>query len=126
MQKIENLIRIINDVSGRYGLKLLYIDFTDITLISRVGFSSEIFIQIYANTKKDKLNMSLIVNDERMYGTDKEGGFYHEHPFENSSLHIDAKSMNIEDFIIKSLEFLKTQFILKLKGQQPLNSKGEK
>ena len=107
MQKIENLIRTINDVSGRYGLKLLYIDSTDITLISRIGFSSEIFIQIYANTKKDKLNMSLIVNDERMYGTDKEGGFYHEHPFENPSLHIDAKSMNIEDFIIKSLGILK-------------------
>lgn len=80
MKKIEDLIQTINDVSERYGLKLLYIDFTDITLISRIGFSLEIFIQIYANSKKDKLNMSLIVTDERMYGIDKEGGFYHEHP----------------------------------------------
>jgi hypothetical protein len=88
MQKIEDLIQTINDVSERYGLKLLYIDFTDITLISRIGFSLEIFIQIYANSKKDKLNMSLIVTDERMYGIDKEGGFYHEHPFENPLLQI--------------------------------------
>jgi hypothetical protein len=107
MQKIEDLIQTINDVSERYGLKLLYLDFTDITLISRIGFSLEIFIQIYANSKKDKLNMSLIVTDERMYGIDKEGGFYHEHPFENPLLHIDAKSMDIEDFVIKSLEILK-------------------
>ena len=107
MQKIEDLIQTINDVSERYGLKLLYIDFTDITLISRIGFSLEIFIQIYANSKKDKLNMSLIVTDERMYGIDKEGGFYHEHPFENPLLHIDAKSMDIEDFVIKSLGILK-------------------
>lgn len=107
MQKIEDLIQTINDVSERYGLKLLYIDFTDITLISRIGFSLEIFIQIYANSKKDKLNMSLIVTDERMYGIDKEGGFYHEHPFEDPLLHIEAKSMDIEDFVIKSLGILK-------------------
>ena len=107
MQKIEDLIQTINDVSYRYGLKLLYIDFTDITLISRIGFSQEIFIQIYANSKKDKLNMSLIVTDERMYGIDKEGGFYHEHPFEDPLLHIEAKSMDIEDFVIKSLRILK-------------------
>ena len=107
MRKIEDLIQTIKDVSERYGLKLLYIDFTDITLISRIGFSLEIFIQIYANSKKDKLNMSLIVTDERIYGIDKEGGFYHEHPFENPLLHIDAKSMDIEDFVIKSLGILK-------------------
>ena len=107
MRKIEDLIQTIKDVSERYGLKLLYIDFTDITLISRIGFSLEIFIQIYANSKKDKLNMSLIVTDERMYGIDKEGGFYHEHPFENPLLHIDAKSMDIEDFVIKSMGILK-------------------
>ena len=51
--------------------------------------------------------MSLIVTDERMYGIDKEGGFYHEHPFENPLLHIDAKSMDIEDFVIKSMGILK-------------------
>ena len=107
MRKIEDLIQTIKDVSERYGLKLLYIDFTDITLISRIGFSLEIFIQIYANSKKDKLNMSLIVTDERIYGIDKEGGFYHEHPFENPLLHIDAESMNIEDFVTKSLGILK-------------------
>jgi hypothetical protein len=54
MQKIEDIIQRIQDISERYGLKLLYIDFTDITLIARIGFSFEIFIQIYANSRKDK------------------------------------------------------------------------
>jgi len=107
MQKIEDIILTVQNVSERYGLKLLSIDFTDITLIARIGFSLEMFIQIYVNTKKDKLNMSLVVADERIYGIDKEGGFYHEHPFRNPSLHIETKQMSIEDFVIKSLEILR-------------------
>jgi hypothetical protein len=107
MQKIEDIIQTINDVSERYGLKLLYIDFTDITVIARTGLSFEIFIQMYANTKKDKMNMALLVANKRIYGIDKEGGSYHEHPFENPLLHIDAKPMDLEDFVIKSLEILK-------------------
>ncbi|MDP2278543.1 MAG: hypothetical protein Q8K51_10000, partial [Nitrospirota bacterium] len=90
-----------------YGLKLLSIDFTDITLIARIGFSLEIFMQIYVNTKKDKLNMSLVVADERIYGIDKEGGFYHEHPFRNPSLHIETGQISMEDFVIKSLGILR-------------------
>lgn len=106
MQKIEDIIQRIHDISERYGLKLFYIDFTDITLIARIGFSFEIFIQIYANSRKDKLNMSLVVAEERIYGIDKEGGFYHEHPFENPLLHVDTKQVDVEAFVIKSLEVL--------------------
>ena len=107
MQKIEEITQTVQDVSERYGLKLLYIDFTDITLIARISVTFEIFMHIYANTKKDKLNLSLVVSEERIYGIDKEGGFYHEHPFRNPSHHIETKQMDIEDFVIKSLEILK-------------------
>ncbi len=51
--------------------------------------------------------MSLVVADERIYGIDKEGGFYHEHPFRNPSLHIETGQMSIEDFVIKSLAILR-------------------
>jgi len=107
MTKIEEVIQAIKDVTDRYGLKLLDLDHTDITLISRIGFSNDIFMQIYANETKEKLNIALVVGGERMYGVDKEGGFYHEHPFENPLLHIDTRPMDIEDFVIKSLEILK-------------------
>jgi hypothetical protein len=58
-------------------------------------------------SKKEKTNMALIVGGERIYGIDKEGGFYHEHPFEKPSLHVETEQIEIEDFIIKSLDFLK-------------------
>ena len=78
----------------------------------RIGFSSEVFIQIYINSKKQKTNLALIVADERTYGIDKEGGFYHEHPFGNPSNHIKTEQIEIEDFIVRSLELLKTMKLL--------------
>ncbi len=51
--------------------------------------------------------MALVVAGERVYGIDKEGGFYHEHPFENPLLHIEAKPVEIENFVIESFEILK-------------------
>ncbi len=66
-----------------------------------------IFIEIYANLKKQKINLALIVSDNRIYGIDKEGGFYHEHPFENPELHIKREPLEIEDFVVKSIEYLK-------------------
>ena len=107
MFKISEIIKSIQDITERYGLKILYLDFTDVTLISRIGFSYKIFMQIYVNVKKEKLNMALIVAGERIYRMDKEGGFYHEHPFENPSLHISSKPLDIEDFVIQSIEILK-------------------
>lgn len=91
MIKVEKVALAIKDITNRYGLKLLELDHTGITLIARIGFSREIFVQIYANETKEKLNMALVVAGERVYGIDKEGGFYHEHPFENPLLHVKAK-----------------------------------
>ncbi|OHC05108.1 MAG: hypothetical protein A2Z57_06190 [Planctomycetes bacterium RIFCSPHIGHO2_12_39_6] len=112
MIKIKNVIHTLEDIANRYGLKILSLDFTDITLISRIGFSFEIFIQIYANVKKEKVNMALVVADERIYGIDKEGGTYHEHPIKNPILHIPTEQIEIENFVIKSLEILKTMNLI--------------
>ncbi len=107
MKNINRFIHILEDITNRYGLKIISLDFTEITLISRIGFSLGMFIQIYANTKKDKLNLALIIGDDRIYGIDKEGGVYHEHPFENPALHIPTEQIEIEDFVVKCLEILK-------------------
>lgn len=107
--KIVNRIR---DIAERYGLKILYLDVSDVTLLLRIGFTQEMFIQIYANVSKEKINMALVVAGERIYGIDKEGGYYHEHPFENPSLHIEAEQIDIEDFVVKSLEFLRRKNLI--------------
>jgi len=105
--EIREIVRTLEVVANRYGLNIIFIDFTDVTLVSRIGFLQNVFIQIYVNVKKDKVNMALIVVGNRIYGVDKEGGAYHEHPFEDPLQHIDTDKMDIEDFIIKSLEILK-------------------
>lgn len=105
--EIKDIIRTLKEIANKYSLKILYFDFTDITIISRIGISIDVFIQVYVNIKKEKINMSLIVTERRIYGIDKEGGAYHEHPFQNPSLHIDTGQIEIEDFVIKSLEILK-------------------
>ena len=84
--KIKSLIQSIQDTSNKYGLKILHLDFTDITIFSRIGFSHEVFIQIYINIKKQKTNLALIVAGDRVYGIDNEGGGYHEHPFGDPKL----------------------------------------
>lgn len=112
MFEITEIVKSLQDITKRYGLKILYLDFTDVTLISRIGFSYEIFMQIYTNVKKEKLNMAFIVAGERIYGIDKEGGFYHEHPFENPSLHASSEPVDIENFVVKSLEMLKTMNLI--------------
>ncbi len=75
MIEVEKVAHAIKDITDRYGLKLLELDHTGITLIARIGFSREVFVQIYANETKEKLNMALVVAGERVYGIDKEGGF---------------------------------------------------
>lgn len=104
---IEKIVQTLKDIVDRYGFKILYLDFTDFTVISRIALTQEVFIQIYANLKKNKMNMALVVGSERIYGIDKEGGFYHEHPFKNPALHTNSEQTEIEDFVIKSLELLK-------------------
>ncbi len=112
MIEISKIVNSIKAIADRYGLKVLHLDVTDITFISRIGFSQEMFVQIYVNAKKEKLNMALIVAGERIYGIDKEGGCYHEHPFKNPLIHVQAEQIEIEDFVVKSLEFLKRKALI--------------
>jgi len=46
-----------------------------------LSIDREIFIQIYANVTTDKLNLALIMYGHRIYGFDRDDGFYHLHPF---------------------------------------------
>ncbi len=107
MDSIDELYRTVQDISSRYGLVIYYFDLTDITLLSRFGLSQDVYIELYGNLEKRKLNMALIISGNRVFGIDKEGGLYHTHPFENPMLHVPCQPVEIEDFIIRSIEYLK-------------------
>ena len=107
MDGIEEIQALIKDVTARYELKIYHSDHTDVTLLCRFGITPDVFIQVYVNTRKEKLNLALIVSGNRIYGVDKEGGFYHEHPLDNPGSHKKTHAMGLEEFVIKSLELLK-------------------
>ena len=57
--------------------------------------------------------MALILGNDRIYGVDGEGGFYHEHPAKDPITHIPIKkSLEIEEFVMSCLNILKDSEIL--------------
>jgi hypothetical protein len=55
---MTHYVQEIIDLAGKYGLKLSSIDATDVTLLARLELLPEIFIQVYRNSRKDKLNLA--------------------------------------------------------------------
>ena len=97
----------------KYGLRIAYLDTTDVTLLSRIEVTPEIFIQVYRNATKKKLNMALVLGSSRIYGIDSEGGFLHEHPLDDPNKHITmAFQISVEEFVLKSLHILHEKGVL--------------
>ena len=111
--KISTIIKEANDASERYNLQLIEMDRTDNIIHLKLLIDNELFIQIYGNTQKDKLNLTLVFKNRRLYGYDSEGGKYHCHPLDAPEEHIfvdDRKSMM--DFVQESMKFLEEKEIL--------------
>jgi hypothetical protein len=108
-----DLVHDIINIAERYGLKIVNIDTTDVTLMARIEIFPTIYMQIYRNLKKDKLNMALILGNDRVYEVDIEGGIYHEHPAEDPTSHVPIKErLEIEEFVVRCLNILKDRRIL--------------
>ena len=108
-----DLVRDILDVAEKYGLRILNIDATDVTLMARLEILPTINIQIYQNLRKEKLNLALIFGNTRIYGIDKEGRFYHQHPVEDPESHVIVEEgLKVEDFVVECLNILKEREIL--------------
>jgi hypothetical protein len=59
------------------------LDRTDNALRLRLIRDETMSIQVYANSKKRKLNFALFSLGQRIFGRDSEGGKWHRHPFES-------------------------------------------
>lgn len=103
----------IMEIAERYGLRILFIDATDVTLMARMEILPTVYLQIYRNIKKDKLNMALVLGNDRAYGVDSEGRVYHEHPAEDPTRHVPmGDNLEIEEFVVRCLNILKDRNIL--------------
>jgi hypothetical protein len=111
--KISRIIEEVNDVAKKYNLKPVEIDRTDNIISLALLIDNELFIQIYGNTEKEKLNLALVFKKRRLYGYDSEGGKYHCHPFDSPDEHIfvDEKK-SIQEFTRESMMFLEERGIL--------------
>lgn len=107
MVKLDDVTAEAKAVTLAESLHLVEVDRTNYAIKLRLTIDREIFIQIYANETSDKLNLALIMQNKRIYGFDREGGFYHLHPFLNTHQHIPASSpKRITVFVKESLELL--------------------
>lgn len=108
-----DIVQDIFNIVERYGLKIINIDATNVTLMARIEIFPVIYVQIYRNIKKNKLNMALIIGNERIYGVDDEGGFFHEHPAQAPTSHTPIEErLDIEKFIVRCLNILEERGIL--------------
>lgn len=111
--KINRIIEESGELARRYDLKLVEIDKTDNIINLKLSIDHELFIQIYGNAKKNKLNLALIFQKRRLYGYDSEGSKYHCHPFNNPDEHVfveDRKS--VQAFVQESMKYLEEKGIL--------------
>lgn len=111
--RINRIIEEANEVADKYNLKLIEIDRTDNIINLQLFIDNGLFIQIYGNIEKDKLNLALVFKQRRLYGYDSEGGKYHCHPFDKPDRHIfiDNKK-SIYDFVEESIRFLEENDLL--------------
>ncbi len=72
MLEIDRLIEEAANVANIYGLELIEIDRTYHIISLKLLIDNELFIQIYGNIEKDKLNLALVLKKKRLYGYDSE------------------------------------------------------
>lgn len=104
---INSILSDAQAIASEFRLRLRIIDLTNNAISLRLYFDAELFVQIYANQLKDKLNLNLVFKDKRLFGADAEGNRYHIHPDDNPEAHIFTEEKeNMRSFMLKSLKVL--------------------
>lgn len=113
--KIDELILEVQELISRFSaFKNWYIvDRTQNIVKIVIIIEYDLFIQIYFNESKDKLNLAFIQNNQRIYGIDSEGNFLHIHPFDDPDQHIPlTKMISLEDFFHQVQEYCEKKNLL--------------
>lgn len=109
---VDEIINRIEDLYIRYQFLITYEieEKTTSILKAKIIFSQDLYIQVYANTRRPKISYALILNNHRLYGKDFLMGKWHRHPFESPHLHDTStegsKDAAIERFFLEVLQYL--------------------
>jgi hypothetical protein len=111
--RIDAVLEEADRIAKEHNLKFIEVDRTDYIVSLKLLIDNELFIQVYCNAMKDKLNITLVFKKKRLYGYDSEGGRYHCHPFDSPDEHIfiDEKK-SLRDFVRDSMKFLEQEGLL--------------
>jgi hypothetical protein len=91
--RISTIVREVIDVAKKYNLQFIEKDRTDNIVSLKLLIDDDLFIQVYGNILKEKLNLALVFKNRRLYGYDSEGGKYHCHPLDNPDRHIFERNV---------------------------------
>lgn len=111
--KINEVLSETEKVADEYGLAVEIIDRTEQTMHIKLEIDKQLFVYIYANEIKQKVNIAFILEGRRLYGYDSEGGIYHCHPFDNPDNHMPVKDRKeIREFIIEAINWAEENELL--------------
>jgi hypothetical protein len=60
---------------------------TDATITLRFTIAPELFVQVFFSQRSGRLSFAFVGASGRLYGRDREHGFWHRHPFGQSEQH---------------------------------------
>ena len=115
---LDELLREVQAIVQSYAFikAISDLDRTDNALRLRMIIDETLFIQVYANSKKNKCNFALISLGQRILGRDSEGGSWHQHPFEFPESHqVDGdagRSVTLTEFVLEVEELLVKESLL--------------
>lgn len=108
---LSELMRLLPSFSAFHSFAVL--DRTDATLTVQIYIARDLYVHLYANSEKNKLNLALVHRGQRLYGEDAEGGIRHIHPFGAPDRHEAASGPpSLEAFLAKVQQHLEEQGLL--------------
>jgi len=80
--QLEDLLHEISKVEHRFWfVRRVGIEQTDDALRARLEIQAGLFVQVFLSEKTGRLSFALVEGNQRIYGCDLEGGFWHVHPY---------------------------------------------
>ncbi|MBI5184130.1 MAG: hypothetical protein HZA01_00140 [Nitrospinae bacterium] len=110
---VEEILEEAERVAIEYGLRLIEIERLENIISLKLVIDKELFIQIYGNSEKEKINLALVFSNKRLYGFDSEGGKYHCHSFDDPDSHVFLNERkSVKEFARESLMLLEKRGFL--------------
>ncbi len=80
------------------------------TIKVRLEITFSTYIQIYRNIQKNMVSYVLIIGNHRIYGRDRDGGFWHRHTVENPDSHDfseeGSRETTLDEFLLEAGDIL--------------------